>query len=170
MESFQGNLAGVRTDVKSFQRLCDIFHQNTFANINNESSKLRSYSLFKRDIGFETYLNSVHNTDVRISFTKFRLSNHCLMIEKGRHQNIDRNHRFCPFCPNMIEDEAHFLLECKRFEKHRKTFLENTYTVTHHPLPRDKMERFTALMSSEETMGLTAQYIYDTLQIRKDLI
>ena len=46
-------------------------------------------------------------------FTKFRLSNHNLMIEKGRHRNVDESLRFCPFCPNTVEDEIHFLLQCK---------------------------------------------------------
>ena len=132
--------------------------------------KLRTYSLFKKDIGREKYLNSIQNTDARISFTKFRLSNHCLMIEKGRHKNIDKNQRFCPFCPNMIEDEIHFLLECKLFEDYRKTLLENIYVITREPLPREKMQLFIYLMSSEQTTGLTAQYIIDTLQTRELLL
>ena len=170
MESFQDNKPREKTHVKIFQRLCDIFHQNSFANINTESSKLRTYSTFKKDIGCERYLNSIQNTDARISFTKFRLSNHCLMIEKGRHKNIDKNQRFCPFCPSMIEDEVHFLLECKRFESCRKTFLENIYAITREPLPREKMQIFIYLMSREQTTGLTAQYIIDTLQTRELLL
>ena len=42
------------------------------------------------------------------------------MIENGRHQNIDKNLRFCPFCPTRIEDEMHFLLECECYAIHRK--------------------------------------------------
>ncbi len=43
---------------------------------------------------------------------KFRMSDHCLMIEKGRHWKLPREERTCPFCPDKIEDEKHFLIEC----------------------------------------------------------
>ena len=40
---------------------------------------------------------------------KFRCSGLNLMIEKGRHLNIDRNLRLCQFCnSNVKEDEYHF--------------------------------------------------------------
>ena len=51
----------------------------------------------------------------RIALTKLRLSNHKLMIEKGRHLKLDRNRRFCPFCPNEVEDEIHFMITCKNY-------------------------------------------------------
>ena len=124
--------------LKAFQRLKDIFHQNTFANITSDSSKLRTYCLFKTSIGFEEYLSTIHNTDVRVSFTKFRLSNHSLMIEKGRHQKVDKDQRFCPLCPGSVEDEIHFLLECSCFEDHRTRFLEHVNSNTAHALPREK--------------------------------
>ena len=36
------------------------------------------------------------------------------MIEKGRHKRpqIQRDQRFCPFCPGQVEDETHFLTQC----------------------------------------------------------
>ena len=46
-----------RTHSFAFQRLCDIFHQNTLQDIKRESSKLRTYSLLKTQIGYETYLS-----------------------------------------------------------------------------------------------------------------
>ena len=35
--------------------------------------------------------------------TKFRLSNHKLMIETGRHRNMDKTIRICPFCTSVEE-------------------------------------------------------------------
>ena len=51
--------------------------------------------------------------------TKFRLSHHCLMIEKGRHKRptIPRDQRFCPFCPGQVEDETHFLAQCNGYDR-----------------------------------------------------
>ena len=96
-----------RTHTFAFQRLCEIFHQNTLQDIKRESSKLRTYSLLKTQIGYETYLSEVQNIEHRTALTKFRLSNHCLNIETWRHKRINKNNRFCLFCPNYIEDEKH---------------------------------------------------------------
>ena len=111
---------------KLFQRLCDIFHQNSFASINNNDSKLRTYSIYKKEIGFEDYLSNIKNKTMRIQMTKFRLSNHRLMIEIGRHKGIEKEARFCPFCPNSIENEVHFLLTCPAYKSQRVKLLLET--------------------------------------------
>ena len=61
--------------------------------------------------------------------SNFRCSGHNLMIEKGRHMNIDRHLRFCQYCLKhdiyIAEDEKHFLLTCPLYEELRQThFLE----------------------------------------------
>ena len=55
--------------------------------------------------------------------SRFRLSCHQLMIERGRHQKpmIERSQRKCKICINKIEDEPHFLIECPLYEKERET-------------------------------------------------
>ena len=79
--------------------------------------KADSYKLFKKRVEYENYLTDIKNRKRRVSFTKFRLSDHCLMIEKGRHIRpiIPRNERFCPFCPSSVEDEIHFLTTCPTY-------------------------------------------------------
>ena len=109
--------------VSSFQRLCDIFHQNTFYGIKKESSKLRTYSLLKTQIGHENYLSKIENIQRRTAFTKLRLSNHCLEIEKGRQQRIDKNNRFCPFCSKSTEDENTFCYNVKSTKSSEKHYL-----------------------------------------------
>lgn len=61
-------------------------------------------------IEIEPYLSSVKNVQDRISMTKIRLSNHELMIEKGRHLNLEISERKCPFCCS-VEDETHFRID-----------------------------------------------------------
>ena len=73
---------------KLFQKLSDIFHQEAFCNITNPQSKLRTYGLLKTSIGLENYLTKITNPAFRRAVTKFRLSNHKLNIETGRHKNI----------------------------------------------------------------------------------
>ena len=108
---------------KLSDRLSDIFHQEAFESISKETSKLRTYALFKKERGFETYLAEVKNASVRKSVTKFRLSNHKLLIEVGRHQGISLNERICPLCNLGIENEAHFLFSCPTYHHQRDTFL-----------------------------------------------
>ena len=82
-------------------------------------SKSVTYRTFKDTVKFEPYLEEIKNRKHRVSMAKFRLSDHCLMIEKGRHRRpiIPRDQRFCPFCPGQIEDETHFLTQCGGYDR-----------------------------------------------------
>ena len=88
-----------RTHTFAFQRLCDIFHQNTLQDIKRESSKLRTYSLLKTQIGYETYLSEVQNIEHRTALTKFRPSNHYLNIEMGGINALTRTIDSAHFAP-----------------------------------------------------------------------
>ena len=98
----------------------------------------------------EGYLNSIKNVGDRTALTKIRLSNHTLMIEKGRHQGLQENQRFCPFCENQVENEYHFIMECNTFEVFRQhlfveiTEISNTFNLL------DDNEKFIFLLSKPE--------------------
>ena len=158
------------THIKAFQRMKDIFHQESFAKIRNESSKLNMYSHIKNSIGCEEYLNKIENIQERISFSKLRLSNHPLMIEKGRYEKIERNSRYCPFCPGMVEDEIHFLLECKCFTKLRAELFDKICRNIRSFLYHSNTQKFVILMTNSNITQLTAQYSHRALEVRKCLI
>ena len=107
-----------------FQRLNDNFYDRTFGEIQDSGSKLRTYALFKKEPGLENYLTELKNVSVRQQVTKFRLSNHRLAIETGRHDGLKIEERVCSFCPGKIEDEAHFLFQCLTFRHLRQRYLE----------------------------------------------
>ena len=65
--------------------------------IRENSSKLRTYALFKTEPGIEKYLTDIKNITMRQEVTKFRLSNHRLAIETGRHDGVEPDKRFCLF-------------------------------------------------------------------------
>ena len=109
--------------LKLYERLVKIFHEESFETIQREDSKLRTYSLFKKEKGFEPYLSEIKNVSLRTKTTKLRLSNHKLMIEVGRHQGINKDNRFCPFCPGHVEDEYHFLFLCPTYKAQRDIFM-----------------------------------------------
>ena len=69
----------------------------------------------------ESYL-SISNFEYRKLITKLRISEHNLLIEKGRHLNIPREQRLCSHC-KCIDDEKHFLLHCTINSELRSSFL-----------------------------------------------
>ena len=150
--------------LQASQRLQDIYHQNVFADIKREDSKLRTYSKFKTEPGFEIYLDEVTCVKERIALTKLRLSNHVLMIEKGRHMKIDKNRRFCPFCPNSIEDERHFLIQCKQYKHIRQELLENVRLVFPSIHNQCHDQRFLNLIS--KTPISVSHFIFKALELR----
>ena len=153
---------------KIFQVLSDQFHQNSFEAINYETSKLRTYATFKKEIGMEKYLTIIKNPEVRKSVTKLRLSNHNLRIETGRHHNLPKHQRTCPICLTAIETEEHFLFHCPAYEPIRNTFIRNfqlrnqQFTYCN---PNDRLAYVMSHLSIE-----VANYIFRCSQIRSFLI
>ena len=155
--------------VEVFQRLSDIFHQESFAEINKESSKLRTYSLIKTKIGLESYLtdNIKLNTQDTILLTKFRISNHDLMIEKGRHMKIDKSQRFCPFCPKSIETEMHFLLHCKTVSHLRsELFTDIRPKICANFNTFSDQDKFIYLLKKQKIVKNVACFLRKSLQLR----
>lgn len=166
-------LAGNKKDPEklTYKRNTDIFHQKAFANISNAESKLRTYGIIKCEIGEEPYLRTVKNIKDRISMTKFRLSNHKLMIEKGRHRGLDKSARICPFC-NTVEDEIHFLINCKEFRHVRAELLTKVAEVINIPNieTREHKDLFKLLLSRKEILPLVAKYLNKSMELRDFLI
>ena len=83
-------------------------------------NKLRTYRTFKKNHIKEEYLTLIRNRDIRSSVSKFRLSSHNLMIEKGRHTKTDLSKRTCDKCDsNQLEDEKHSLMYCPKYKAQR---------------------------------------------------
>ena len=80
------------------------------------STSLQLYKEIKSTIDICSYLNKLTNIKYRKAISKIRLSSHNLNIEIGRHRQIERNNRKCPFCDlNELEDEYHFILICPQY-------------------------------------------------------
>ena len=79
------------------------------------SQKHEFYRSFKTDHTSSGYLDLTRGTAGRRALVKLRISNQKLMIEIGRYnQTITKDNRHCPFCGcNVIEDEVHFLFQCR---------------------------------------------------------
>ena len=90
----------------------------------NTFSKAEAFKDYKDQILYERYLDVIKNRRKRVSMSKLRLSDHCLMIEEGRHRRplMPREERICPHCPGLIETEEHFLMECIGYEDREALF------------------------------------------------
>ena len=148
----------------------DIVQQATLTNIQN-TSKLRSYTLVKQNASFEEYLVSVQNLSDRIALTRFRLSNHILMIEKGRHQNIKPSERTCPFCLDHIEDEFHFLIKCPTYSALRQNLIDKIkLTIIGFYYPNDEKFLFWFLLNNPIISHVVARYIRTAMDLRAFLL
>ena len=78
----------------------------------SESSKLEFYRTVKPEFSLLPL-----EAKVKRRFTQLRISAHSLAIETGRYSRprISRERRYCFSCKDAIEDEGHFLLQCKLY-------------------------------------------------------
>ena len=133
---------------------------------------MRTYTSLKNNIQPEQYLSIVQNIPDRIALTRLRLSNHSLMIEKGRHQNITRPvDRICPFCPGKAENELHFLLRCPLYANLRGdliTKIKTTLIGFFHP--KDENFLFWLLLCCPQISKLTSRYIRLATELRAFLL
>ncbi len=154
--------------LKAFQRMVDIFHQGAFSSVGRDDSKLRTYGLLKLAPGYETYLTDIKCIKERTALTKLRLSNHMLMIEKGRHQKLDRGCRFCPFCPGAVEDELHFLLDCGAYGCLRREFLGGAGKIINSLSYMGGVQKFCALING--ALLVTSRFVYRASEVREFML
>ena len=74
----------------------------------------------------ESYLYKVHISANRKAMTKFRLSSHKLMIERGRWLKVPSTDRL-RVCCNKLEDKFYVICECPRYSSIRKLYIKPYY-------------------------------------------
>ena len=79
----------------------------------------------KRDYKPSEYLGCVKEHKVRKTLTKYRLSDHSLAVERGRHRQRwqPREQRLCSLCSQReVETEEHFLIHCDHYHSIRSDY------------------------------------------------
>ena len=149
-----------------------IYSQNWKQRLSN-SSKADTYKIFKNQPKYEKFYDYIKNVKHLKSLIKFRLSDHKLLIEEGRRKRpiIPRNDRLCETC-NKIEDEIHFLIDCRRYKNERT----DMFNRINNEFPKfndikDSKSKFTFLMSQENNniTILIASCIHNWFQIREGI-
>ena len=99
-----------------------------------------------KNLNPEKYLQVINNYFIRKQLTRFRISNHQLLIEDGRHWGIDPIDRRCKFCDmNCVENEIHFLLVCPLYHNLRLKYI----LIPEHLAFFSIIRQFSKIMSSE---------------------
>ena len=140
-------------------RAKNIFHQEAFSTIKKNSSKLRTYSLIKQNIGREDYLLKLRNPKVRGILTKFRLSNHKLRIESGRNEGLRSEERMCQICFEGVEDEIHFLVKCKQYEAQRQPLFDVCRNLKPQFQFYTEKVKFIFIMNSPSIIDIVSKFI-----------
>ena len=144
--------------------MTDIAKQTWSSEIST-SSKLSTYKEYKTPLNPEKYLQVINNYFIRRQLTRFRISNHQLLIEEGRHRGIDVIDRRCKFCNmNCVENEIHFLLVCPLYKSLRCKYIP----ITEHLGFYQSENNFTKIMSSENEKVIQnlALFVYKAFQLR----
>ena len=120
-------------DMKCFivilkQRLYDIYRQEWATRL-SDSPRARFYNVVKGTFERSHYLNVVTVKSHRQALSRLLLSSHRLKIETGRWERpiIPHTERRCPICPDKIEDEFHFIVECNLYKDIRKRLIPKYY-------------------------------------------
>ena len=95
-------------------------------------NKLRTYRLYKSDLQTETYVKLPLRRDHRRILAMFRCGNLPLHTKTGRFANpkIPVEQRTCFHCPQNIENELHFLIECPFYDDlRRKCCTKHSYAI-----------------------------------------
>ena len=80
---------------------------------------MQIYLALNRQYTLANYLTMVTDKNRRKTLTKYRLSEHSLVIEKGRHSKtwLPVEERLCNHCTTAEpERELHFLTKCKKYK------------------------------------------------------
>ena len=144
-------------------RILDVYRQSSWYSDINNSSRLEAYCIYKHNLVFETYLDSITEKRYRTALARFRSSSHNLFIETGRYENTPREERICKSC-NMkkVESEYHFLLVCTHYRDLRLKYLGQYYCRW------PSIQKFENLLSnlSKKTVNKLAKYIYFAMKKR----
>ena len=153
-----------------FEREKGVFIQTALESIQN-LRKMRTYRLLKQNWGLEDYLLMTPNIKDRIAMTKLRLSNHNLSIEKGRHNDLHLSERTCPFCPEQIENELHFVVSCPTYKNLRKRLIDDVELLCiGFSYPQNEDFLFWLLMNNPIISESTSKYIRLSLELRDFLL
>ena len=172
LEKFEFNVTELLNKSKFVvKKVCNNNYERFWSRAVQDSPKALAYSLFKTSVHFEKYLSHVKNLGCRKAMSRFRLSNHSLLIEKGRHLRppLERDNHKCFICKNDIEDERHFLIKCPLYENQRESLFKICRENCQLFDSLSENEKFVFIMSNEDekVTRSVAKFISESFKFRE---
>ncbi len=132
--------------------------------------KLTYFHSIKSDYKLAPYLSIIKGYGQRKLLTKYRLSEHSLCVEMGRHKQSwrPRELRLCSHCTDrLIEDELHFLTECSKYKHIRDAYFKQIALVSPEFQQTSNTEKLSYILrEKEKCIHLAAQYVHSCHQMR----
>ena len=95
-----------------------------------KKSKLRLYRCLKTELREEEYLRWAVTVEQRSLYARLRSGTHPLDIEVGRWYQKPEAERVCYVClTGKVESEAHFLLDCYRYNWQRDKLFKAVFGI-----------------------------------------
>ena len=164
----------IASKLKQLKESCIENYTNCWKNQMKESSKLNVYRTLKKDCKLAPYLIQIKNYKQRILLTKYRLSDHSLAVEKGRHRQcwVAPEGRLCVHCNiNAVENEPHFLTECTKYHNIRSAYYKQFEYI--HPgfINLTNQQKLPFLLGEIETCNILAsEYVQSCHILREQAI
>ena len=139
----------------------------------NPSNKIGLFLDIKDNFGLSDYLIKSKIAKHRIAISKIRLSAHRFPIETGRHENIPREERTCPFGCGQPGDVVHYILECEHpfILSIRDPLLLEVTNLDNHFNSKDDYEKLRYMLKSPDVqlLKLVGKLAYKIQRIFKTL-
>ena len=153
------------------------FTENWVATINRTNAvsgrgrnKLRTYRTFKQTYDVEKYCLIILPPSHRSAFCKFRCGVAPIRIETGRYENLSEEDRKCPFCRNIVEDEAHVILDCPIYEDFRPNLFLRASDVCNDFIDKNKLDQLNVLFTHPSLIRICAKTCFSILKRRTQLL
>jgi len=149
------------------QRLYDIHKQAEIDELSH-STRGKFYLNINPNLDLPLYLNNIKVKRHRIYLTKLRTSSHILRIETGRWKKPVKEpleERKCTVC-NALDDEYHFMLECKLHNELRAQYIPTLYRIN------PSMYKFVNLFQTNDVnlLRTICVYVYKAMKTRLELM
>ena len=123
----------------------------------------------KRDYKLAEYLSTVRDRKQRQILTRYRLSDHKLAIETGRHKKSwqPKESRTCDHClTGEVETEMHFLLQCEAFKDTRNLYFNKFNHIIPNFKDLNETSKINFLLGEGDRTYLAAQYVQTCHNLR----
>jgi hypothetical protein len=142
------------------QKLIENFRQEWLFKVQT-SDRFSTYRLFKVVHQAEKYINDITIKKFRDCLIRFRFGINELAANKRYHAVSNT----CPFCPESVENEDHFLCECPAYSIVRTKYLH----VLLKDIPLPDVGKILSVPDAKQNRKL-AMYIFYALKEREQLL